>query len=158
MAGKLAADFFSRSTRTSNRRFKRDFDWQPRYPTYREGLDQIVQAWHAEASPALPSASSLRIVIDDQGTRCEYPDGNVEAVRWDEMRKVAIITTDEGPFVEDVYFALFGTNGGCAVPSSAPESQALLERLQQLPGFNNQAVTDAMCCADNQEFVCWERA
>jgi nucleoside-diphosphate-sugar epimerase len=50
IAGKQAVAYFTRSTRTTNSRFRRDFGWTPRYPTYREGLDQIAAAWNAEAS------------------------------------------------------------------------------------------------------------
>jgi nucleoside-diphosphate-sugar epimerase len=41
LAGRMAIEFFNRSTRTSNARFKRDFDWNPKYPTYREGIREI---------------------------------------------------------------------------------------------------------------------
>jgi nucleoside-diphosphate-sugar epimerase len=50
LAGEQAVEYFTRSTRTTNARFRREFDWMPRYPTYREGLDQIVAAWNAEAA------------------------------------------------------------------------------------------------------------
>ncbi len=47
-ADEQAISFLTKSTRTSNMRFRRDFDWSPRYPTYREGLQQIVAAWNAK--------------------------------------------------------------------------------------------------------------
>jgi nucleoside-diphosphate-sugar epimerase len=45
LAGEQAVEYFTRSTRTTNARFRRDFGWAPRYPTFREGLDEIVAAW-----------------------------------------------------------------------------------------------------------------
>lgn len=48
VAGRYATDFFTSSVRTSNARFREDFGWSPRFPSYREGLDQVVQAWKAE--------------------------------------------------------------------------------------------------------------
>lgn len=48
VAGRTGVDFFTKSTHTSNARFRADFDWGPRFPSYREGLDQIVGAWKAE--------------------------------------------------------------------------------------------------------------
>ena len=50
LAGQQAVEYFTRSTRTTNARFRRDFGWAPRYPTYREGLDQIVAVWNERAS------------------------------------------------------------------------------------------------------------
>lgn len=46
VAGERAVAYFTRSTRTTNARFRHDFSWTPRYPTYREGLEQIVNAWN----------------------------------------------------------------------------------------------------------------
>jgi nucleoside-diphosphate-sugar epimerase len=48
VAGRRAAGFFTRSTHTSNELFRRDFGWEPLYPSYREGLAQVVSAWAAE--------------------------------------------------------------------------------------------------------------
>jgi nucleoside-diphosphate-sugar epimerase len=50
LAGEQAVEYFTRSTRTTNARFRRDFGWTPRYPTCREGLDQIVHSWKTKAA------------------------------------------------------------------------------------------------------------
>jgi 2-alkyl-3-oxoalkanoate reductase len=50
IAGEQAVEYFTRSTRTTNERFRREFGWTPRYPTYREGLEEIVVAWKKRAS------------------------------------------------------------------------------------------------------------
>ena len=52
VVGRLATDFLVSSFPTSNSRFRRDFRWRPSYPTYAEGLDQVVSAWKAEGFPA----------------------------------------------------------------------------------------------------------
>jgi nucleoside-diphosphate-sugar epimerase len=48
LAGEQAVAYFNRSNRTTNTRFRSEFGWTPRYPTYREGLDQIVGAWKGQ--------------------------------------------------------------------------------------------------------------
>jgi len=50
LAGERAVAYFTQSTRTTNARLRWDFGWAPRYPTYREGLDQVVAAWIVEAA------------------------------------------------------------------------------------------------------------
>jgi nucleoside-diphosphate-sugar epimerase len=45
LAGEQAVTYFTKSNRTTNARFRRDFGWSPKYPTYRKGLDQIIAAW-----------------------------------------------------------------------------------------------------------------
>jgi hypothetical protein len=100
----------------------------------------------------------MTIQVDDIGVRRELADGHVESVTWDDLIEVSIVTTSDGPFAEDVFFVLEGGNGtGCAVPQSAAESSVLLERLQRLPGFDNQAVIRAMTSTDDNKFVCWRR-
>lgn len=48
VAGSYAVDFFTISSRTSNARFRREFGWMPRFPTFREGIDQIIAGWLSE--------------------------------------------------------------------------------------------------------------
>ena len=49
-AGEQAVAYFTKSTRTTNARLRKDFGWAPRYPTYREGLRQIVAEWKNQNS------------------------------------------------------------------------------------------------------------
>jgi nucleoside-diphosphate-sugar epimerase len=39
---------------TSNDRLREAFDWEPRYPTYREGLDAVVETWREGENEELP--------------------------------------------------------------------------------------------------------
>lgn len=41
-------DFFTRSTRTSNRLFREEVGWSPRFPSFRDGLKDVVGTWRAE--------------------------------------------------------------------------------------------------------------
>jgi hypothetical protein len=100
-----------------------------------------------------------RVTFTDDAVTRVGPDGVAETIRWDELHEVGILTTDEGPWREDVYFMLIAADGksGCAVPQSADGTNQLLERLQQLPGFDNEAVIRAMGSTSNARFVCWKR-
>ncbi|WP_267641331.1 NAD-dependent epimerase/dehydratase family protein [Haloarchaeobius amylolyticus] len=42
---------------TTNDRLRRAFDWEPRYPTIEEGLDQVVDRWRAADDPPIAEAS-----------------------------------------------------------------------------------------------------
>jgi hypothetical protein len=52
---------------------------------------------------------------------------------------------------------LHGRDGGCAVPQGATGDRLLLERLQALPGFDNNAVIEAMSSTSRRRFLCWQR-
>lgn len=82
------------------------------------------------------------------------PDLRIE---FSELNRVAIRTTDEGPWAEDVYWRLVAGPQECLVPHGAPGETELFERLLKLPGFNSQAMIAAMTCAENSEFDCWAR-
>jgi len=50
--GRYGTRILSSSFLTSNARFRRDFNWQPSFPTYVEGLKEVVTSWRAEGFPA----------------------------------------------------------------------------------------------------------
>ncbi len=100
-----------------------------------------------------------RVSFTDEIVSRVRPDGVEERIRWDELHEVGILTTDEGPMQEDVFFLLIAGDGksGCVVPQGAEGCKRLLERLQKLPGFDNEAVIKAMGSTSNAKFVCWKR-
>ena len=97
------------------------------------------------------------VTVDERGVECKRPNGDVEFVPWDDLRGVTIRTTDQGPAVADVFWVLVGEKGGCMIPQGATGEEVLMQRLQQLPGFNNEAVIQAMTCTENSTFICWDK-
>ena len=94
--------------------------------------------------------------VNDTGIIHDLGNGSVDEVRWDDLRRVEILTTDEGPFLEDFFWVLHGSAGGVVLDASDVERFGLLSRLQQLPGFDNEAVIRASCSTENARFLCWE--
>ena len=45
IVGKVTAEGFTRPMPTTNEKAKRDLDWEPEYPTYRDGIEQVVETW-----------------------------------------------------------------------------------------------------------------
>lgn len=97
------------------------------------------------------------IRFDQQRVVRERADGQEESVLWSELTEVDIVTTDGGPFTDDLVWVLLGERGGCLVPSGAQGASELLARLQQLPNFDNMAVIAAMGSTDNARFLVWQR-
>ena len=116
-------------------------------------------SWRSLRRPAPRTPLTAMVTYDDRGVARRLADGRVESIRWDQLAEVAIVTTDEGPFVDDVHWLLIGSDGttGCAVPSETEGTADLLERLQKLPGFDNEAVIKAMGHTENARFVVWRR-
>jgi hypothetical protein len=107
--------------------------------------------------PRLYPECLCTVELSDASVSCTSPSGYVESVDWDDLRRVEIVTTDEGPFLPNVFWVLHGSERGCVVPQGATGERALLERLQKLPGFRNEAVIEAVPSTVNCRFLCWER-
>lgn len=48
LVGKNSVELLTTSMQTTNERFRETFDWEPRYPTYRDGLDEVVGTWETD--------------------------------------------------------------------------------------------------------------
>jgi len=107
------------------------------------------------AEPAPPD----RVTFDENAVTRSKPDGTTQSVRWDDLREVTIATSNLGPWEDDVLWILTGREGDewLMVPSEAEGMAPLLDRLQQLPGFDNEAVIRAMGSTDLAFFPCWSR-
>ena len=83
-------------------------------------------------------------------------DGSLESVRWDELTEIRIATTAHGPFVEDLFWMLFGPDRctGVALPGSYVD-ETLLRRFQSLPGFDNEQLIAAIASTKKAQFVVW---
>lgn len=116
----------------------------------------FLQPWirHKRSSSV---AAQERVEFDEQEIRRFMRDGRKESIRWDELHEIGIVTTDEGPWAEDVFWMFLNADHskGCAIPNGAEGFAALLQRIQRLPDFNNEAVVLAMGSAVNDRFVVW---
>jgi hypothetical protein len=116
----------------------------------------VWRCFHAPKAGAVQN----RLRIDDAGVEYSYCDG-VRRAEWKEVSEVRIQTTDEGPFLEDVFFGIH-TGSPSAPQLIVPHDDAvrgrLLEELQQrLHGVDDRAVIEAMGCCERRSFVIWKR-
>jgi hypothetical protein len=86
------------------------------------------------------------------------PDRRVEQISFPELEAVIIETNDTGPWGMDFWWILAGASGGCTFPQGATGENDAIERLQKLPGFDNEALIAATGSTGNARFVCWRRA
>ena len=135
--------------------------WQSRR-LMREVLARVANPDRFPPLPPREPECRFAVRLSDDAVCCERPDGQTERIAWDDLRRVEIVTTDEGPFLEDVFWVLTAADGGClTIPQGAggDNTAALLERLgPRLPGFDHEAVIRAMGSTENARFLCWQRA
>jgi hypothetical protein len=75
-----------------------------------------------------------------------------------ELVEVALMTTSDGPIYPDVFFLLIYDDGSNESIPMGEEQGGLLERLQQLPGFDNETFIQAMGIAEEGISVLWRRS
>src|SRR5262249_51348871 len=81
-----------------------------------------------------------------------------ERVFWEELTRVEILTTDEGPFTEDFFFLLEGRDGaGVAVSNALAVKHELVAILQRrLPGLDSRAIIEASGSTARRRFLVWQ--
>lgn len=115
-------------------------------------LARFIAAWKGELQPH-------RVVFDDSRITFTQANGKQDFLLWQELVEVGILTTSEGPAADDVYWVLMDMQkNGFAIPSESIGVKELLARLQELPGFDNEAVVQAMGCSNDAKFLCWNRS
>ena len=74
-----------------------------------------------------------------------------------ELDEIGIETTDQGPFVEDVFWILTNGEKHVRIPDMHPIFETLRGRFESLEGFDWSPFIEAMGCNDNRYFSCWKR-
>jgi hypothetical protein len=125
-------------------------------PEFRDGEDRLggsrVTELHCSAAEGLRVE---QVAVDDQGVSYSDPAGASRRLDWPDLRGVVIVTPADA--ADDVLWCLWGYDDALSVPQTAHGADELICRLQELPGFDNQAVVAAMGCERLAEFKCWER-
>lgn len=114
-------------------------------------------SWIKSRFEMAPINRVAEVRFDENALAMRWAGGSTASVAWDDLVRVLIRTTDCGPFDDDVFFVLETAERCYIVPQQAVGAGQLLERLQGLPGFDNEAVIESMTCCENKEFLCWQR-
>lgn len=96
------------------------------------------------------------LVSTEEETVRRWPGGE-ERVRWDELVRVEVLNTSEGPMLDDLFLVLHGRSGGLVASSQVAEDTFLLDRLLSLPGFRHFPFLEAMGATDDRTTLVWER-
>ena len=101
--------------------------------------------------------SKFLIGFDADRLWCQPPGLPERALGWSELTGVSIKTTDKGPFEADFFWVLRASDGRTIrFPGGATGAQELFTRLQQLPGFDHDAVIAATTSTQPRSFDCWQ--
>ncbi len=120
----------------------------------------VFLAWMQSAREhRFAAATTTELHVDDHGVERRLADGRVEAITWDELTEVEVITTATGVHREDgalVVLAVDDTRG-CLVPSRLAAQRGVIERLSRLPGFDARRLAEALEQPPPSRTTCWTR-
>lgn len=97
-----------------------------------------------------------KITLNNDELFIIYKNGKKEKHLFEDLCKVTIITTDQGPFEDDVFWLML-FKSIIMIPQGCHGEDKLLEVLQNFPGFDNEQVIEAMSCSENRSFLVWEK-
>ena len=109
------------------------------------------------------SKATIEYSIDETGiNQLSYGQQCSKKVyRWQDVEQVIIITTSDGPFLEDVFFIIKVMAPDAAEILCISHSEAvkihLFDGFASLPGFNYEQVIMAMGSCTEASFLCFEK-
>jgi hypothetical protein len=107
------------------------------------------------------SATAFFVSHDEHMISVRRPDGTDQAIAWNDLGAVNVLTTDAGPFEVDLFWVLSDRDGhrGPVVPMGADGEHEFLQAMQaRLHGFDNMAVVEAMGSTSMSSFLVWDHA
>lgn len=106
-------------------------------------------------------------LFDDDNVVVHRPDGQREELALDRLDRVVVRVSNREPWAGPAWLILAGIvddeghQQGCVVPLDAMNHEALLARLQALPGFSQQkldnALRDARMGKSRSDAILWKR-
>jgi hypothetical protein len=104
--------------------------------------------------------SEPNITITKEEIICAFPSKRKEdKIRWDEIVKIQILTTNEGPDVCDVFLVLLNIqNTGVVIPQDKSEEFRTIHKTITLyTGFDHRLFVTAMGSTQVKWFTVWEK-
>ncbi len=98
-----------------------------------------------------------RVVVDDAGIILTRGD-ETQRIGWADVRSVHIESVAGGLKPDDVVWVLTPARGATPlrVAQTAPGADAMIARLQQLPGFRYEPMISSMITTEATRFLVWE--
>ena len=100
----------------------------------------------------------LRVTSDEREIVLASRDQQIARIAWSDIARVIVRTTDEGPFLPDVYWEIYRDEDQPALmfPQGVAGDGELIGELQRrLPGFANDRLIQALTRTSNDVFVVW---
>lgn len=116
-------------------------------------LNRLLETWKLKKYPE----RCFNITVTATSVKVEHPKRATEQIDWGDIKKISLVTTDEGPWQPDVWLFLIGEDSSCMVPTSAPKYDEVYQVVAKLEGFDFLAYLAAMGTTRYASFDLWEK-
>jgi len=83
--------------------------------------------------------------------------GGLKKLRYQDLTKILVVTTDKGPDDVDYFLVLETPEMLVIIPQNVLEFDKLIEELQELPRFDEDAIDKASESVDDKVFTAWKK-
>ena len=94
-----------------------------------------------------------KVSINDDTLLSQNWNGELKELSLDDIQRVYVRTTDEGPFITDVWFGIETANDLIEVPQGCTGEELLIKFLETLPNFE----MNGMNSTENEVHDRWKR-
>jgi hypothetical protein len=109
--------------------------------------------------PWLPKPNAeceYRLVITTDEVACEHPKRKREVLRWENVERIWLVITSDGPWRPDHWLLLEGEHRGCSVPTEAIGFDGIWDELKRrFAGFDYGPLI--LGGTDDARYLCWDR-
>ena len=106
---------------------------------------------------AEPKPTPDSVTFDATRIVRHHANGRVESMRWVELGEVAVLIRPDARGVSAAHIVLGGAGGNVIVGPRTRGSDALVERLAQLPQFDTEGFMEAMARSDKARIAVWSK-
>jgi hypothetical protein len=102
---------------------------------------------------------TVEMRVDEFGIQREMADGRREAVEWNDLTEVEVLTAATGPYKANggVVILAGDAERGCLVPIDRVGPSGLVDPLARLPGVDVNLLAEALQQKPPTRTLCWRR-
>jgi hypothetical protein len=123
-----------------------------------KNLEDRISEWLLKPFAIVAPYLRTNYWMDGQAIIMKRPFSRPFSVKIDEFDEIGVETTDQGPFVEDVFWILKRGTMRIRIGDPHPVFKVLMDRVGSLEGFDWRPFIEAQSCGDNRYFLCWKRS
>lgn len=104
-----------------------------------------------EKTRSLPG--NLNVMMDVDGfTAADKRNMKTVIIRWCDIQRITVITTDKGPVDDNLFYHVVHAHGEVSLPAQATGMDAFITKIAALPGFSSRALEAAIQSKSNNSF------